>query len=191
MIRNSLSGTCGYRPASRWFWWRPTCQANVNAKTLTRITRASSLAKTYRIPSGAGHANTVVVGDMNMNPFQDGMVSAAGLHGAMTRRLARRNDRVVHGRRYPFFYNPMWRFLGEREIDRPAGTCYYRRSDMITTFWHVFDQVLVRPALLDRFPEESVQVVTEVGNISLSQKSGLPGHGGTPDHLPITFSINI
>ena len=51
----------------------------------------------------AGHTNTVLVGDLNMNPFQNGVVSAAGLHGAMTRRLARRNSRVVNRRRYPLF----------------------------------------------------------------------------------------
>ena len=61
----------------------------------------------------------------------------------------------------------MWRFLGEHETGHPAGTCYYHSSRMITTFWHVFDQVLVPPGLLDRFPEESVQVVTRVGDQSL------------------------
>jgi hypothetical protein len=29
-----------------------------------------------------GHSKTVLVGDLNMNPFQSGMVNASGLHGA-------------------------------------------------------------------------------------------------------------
>ena len=36
-----------------------------------------------------GHSRTVLVGDLNMNPFDDGVVSATGLHGVMSRAIAR------------------------------------------------------------------------------------------------------
>jgi len=55
-----------------------------------------------------GHSRTVVVGDFNMNPFEEGMVGASGLHAVMARNVAGRGARTVQGRTYPFFYNPMW-----------------------------------------------------------------------------------
>jgi hypothetical protein len=56
----------------------------------------------------------VLVGDFNMNPFQEGVVAANGLNAVMARRVAaRRRTRVVQEREYPFFYNPMWGHFGD------------------------------------------------------------------------------
>lgn len=62
-----------------------------------------------------------------MNPFDEGVVKAAGLHAMMTKATANERFRTVQGREYPFFYNPMWGFFGDR-TDGPAGTFHYRRS---------------------------------------------------------------
>ena len=59
-----------------------------------------------------GHQRTVVVGDLNMNPFEKGMVSANGLHAVMSREVAARMTRTVKTKEYPFFFNPMWAHLG-------------------------------------------------------------------------------
>lgn len=48
-----------------------------------------------------GHTRTVVVGDLNMNPFDDGLVQANGLHAIMSRQIATSGSRVVQGRDYP------------------------------------------------------------------------------------------
>lgn len=50
-----------------------------------------------------GHRRTLLVGDLNMNPFEEGVVGAAGLNGVMTRRLAKRQTRTVQAQEYPFF----------------------------------------------------------------------------------------
>jgi hypothetical protein len=136
------------------------------------------------------HGNTVVVGDINMNPYQDSVISVAGLHGVQTRVLARTEERIVQGRRHKMFYNPMWRFFGERKPDGPAGTCYYRKAEDVWTFWNVFDQVLVRPALLDRFSDGALDVISEVGGVSLLQ-DGIPHRERFSDHLPIVFDIDL
>jgi len=50
-----------------------------------------------------GHDRTVLVGDLNMNPFESGMVGAVGLNATMVREQASKGFRTVQGRRYPFF----------------------------------------------------------------------------------------
>jgi len=47
--------------------------------------------------AAAGHARTLLVGDLNMNPFEIGMAGAVGLHGVMTRQLASRQTRTIQG----------------------------------------------------------------------------------------------
>lgn len=110
---------------------------------------AAELAKEIRrVEDGVGHERTIVVGDLNMNPFEDGITSASALHAVMTMQLARRVDRVVQGSRYRFFYNPMWGFFGDRTAG-PPGTYYHRSAAITELFWHMFDQVLVRPTLME------------------------------------------
>jgi hypothetical protein len=71
----------------------------------------------------AGHSKTVVVGDFNMNPFQSGLTLADGFNAVMTRDVALQGGRRLSGRKYPFFYNPMWNHFGDG-ADRPCGTCF-------------------------------------------------------------------
>ncbi|HEU4560334.1 MAG TPA: endonuclease/exonuclease/phosphatase family protein [Longimicrobium sp.] len=137
----------------------------------------------------AGHERTVLVGDLNMNPFENGVVSAGGLHAVMTRNLASRRSRVVQGREYPFFYNPMWGLMGDHSSG-PPGTFFHSRSEQRVYFWNMFDQVLVRPALLDRFPAGELEVLTEIGGRTLLTSSGVPDATFGSDHLPIVFRIN-
>ncbi len=74
-----------------------------------------------------GHRRTVVVGDLNMNPFDQGVVAGEGFHGIMDKRIAKRGNRKVLGQVRDFFYNPMWSLLGD-ESEGPPGTYYYNAS---------------------------------------------------------------
>jgi hypothetical protein len=138
----------------------------------------------------SGHQRTLVVGDLNMNPFEHGVVSSEGLHAVMTRRDAARRKRLVAGVERHFFYNPMWAHFGERP-NGPPGTYYKRRSTPLSYFWNIFDQVLVRPALLDAFSEQSLQILTVAGNTPLLHRSGRPDKVGVSDHLPILFELRL
>ncbi len=51
----------------------------------------------------AGHSRTLILGDVNMNPFEPGVVSSEGLHAVMDRKIALRRSRIVQGRRRDFF----------------------------------------------------------------------------------------
>jgi hypothetical protein len=87
-----------------------------------------------------GHSRTILVGDLNMNPFEDGLVMANALHAVMDRAIAEKGSRVVQGKKYQFFYNPMWNFFGDAS-QGPPGTYYYGQSTLKTFFWNMFDQV--------------------------------------------------
>lgn len=136
-----------------------------------------------------GHSRTILVGDLNMNPFESGMVSANKLHGVMSKQIALKQKRTVQGREYGFFYNPMWSLLGDASSG-PPGTFYYNNSEPITFFWNMFDQVLLRPSLLPYFDNEELKIVTSCGDTELLSPQGIP-NGQISDHLPILFKLNI
>jgi hypothetical protein len=94
-----------------------------------------------------GHNRTLVLGDFNMDPFENGMIVADGFHAVMDKNTAKRQDREVGGKSYRLFYNPMWSRLGDDSAG-PCGTYYYNSSNAATYFWHTFDQILIRPDLL-------------------------------------------
>lgn len=135
-----------------------------------------------------GHRRTVLVGDMNMNPFEDGMVGALGFNAVMSTTLARHEGRTVQGRRYPFFYNPMWGHFGDRTVG-PPGTHYFHPAEAVVYYWNIFDQVLLRPALTKNL--ESVCILDGDGSRSLLDPRGLPDSGSGSDHLPSLFVLNI
>jgi hypothetical protein len=86
-----------------------------------------------------------------MNPFEDGIVAANGLNAVMSRDVAARESRRVQRKDYTFFYNPMWGHFGDA-TDGPSGTFYRGSSEQVEYFWHMFDQVLIRPErVCDKF----------------------------------------
>jgi endonuclease/exonuclease/phosphatase family metal-dependent hydrolase len=136
-----------------------------------------------------GIDRTVVIGDMNTNPFDSGMVAAFGLHGMMSQEQTKKRIRKVGGREYPLFYNPMWSFMGDLSKG-PPGTYHYERSEQVNYGWNMFDQVLVRPSMIPRFDFECLEIVTSVGEESLLTKRGIPDKSRS-DHLPIVFGIKL
>lgn len=122
-----------------------------------------------------------------MNPFEYGMVGAGGLHGVMDRRIAVRGSRKVRGESRMFFYNPMWSKLGDAGPS-PPGTYFYNAGSYVSYFWNMFDQVLVRPALLNSLPSDGVNIVTEIAGTSLLTDWGRP-NSEVSDHLPIVCSL--
>jgi hypothetical protein len=133
-----------------------------------------------------GHS-TVIIGDLNLNPYDEGIVGAKALHAVPARQIAERGRRKVLGRLYPLFYNPSWRlFVDSRQ--NPGGTYYRGSNDANCHFWHVLDQVLVRPALLRRLPVDCLRVLDNDGLISFRGRSGKPDPR-ISDHLPILFSL--
>ncbi len=135
-----------------------------------------------------GHDRTVVIGDFNMNPFEKGMVAADAMHAVMDRRTASELERTVQKRQCRFFFNPMWSRLGDGTAG-PPGTYYYRSSSQACYFWNTFDQVLIRPSLLDFFCNDDLKVVTTIGQVDLLDRNGRPDQRSFSDHLPLYVKL--
>lgn len=137
-----------------------------------------------------GHRRTVVIADLNANPFEDGVSACAGLHAVMTRAIAQGRTRTVQSKEYSFFYNPMWSHFGDRQ-NSPSGTYYYNKADYLTYFWNIFDQVLLRPALLNGFKEDGIRILEEVDGVSLLDDRGRPDKLVVSDHLPVLLELEF
>jgi|ERR1041385_241801 hypothetical protein len=137
-----------------------------------------------------GHKRTVVLGDLNLNPFDTGLISTKGLHAVSSRLVASRGTRQVSGREYHFFYNPMWSHLGDRDGKVP-GTYYYDGGDHLSYYWHAFDQALVRPDLLRYLNKNSLEIVSAIGEKTLLNDLERPDKIEFSDHLPVLLSLQM
>lgn len=141
-----------------------------------------------RTEEQVGHRRTLLMGDLNMNPFEEGGVGALALNAVMSSSVATATGRTVQGRNYPFFYNPMWGCFGDR-TPGPSGSHYYRPSEGISYYWNLFDQVLVRPELAAALT--AVRILDSDGTESLLDGRHLPDQGSASDHLPLLFTLEI
>lgn len=139
------------------------------------------------IESREGHKRTLVVGDINMDPFEDGVSGADGFHAVMDPKIAAEGSREVNGREWEFMFNPMWALMGAN--NRGAyGTYYSNHGGLTNLYWRTFDQVLLRPSLINEFDNESLQIVTQA-HVDLLTANGRPDSTQNSDHLPITFKL--
>jgi len=136
------------------------------------------------------HQRTIVIGDFNMNPYEKGMVNANGFNAVMSRSIAMNRERTLQGRQYGSFFNPMWGLMGDSSPGSP-GTHYYLPSGHSSYYWHTFDQVLVRPDLLDFVTPRSITILDTDGERSLLSRNGQPDKSWASDHLPLLFRPDI
>ncbi len=143
-----------------------------------------------RIEHQQGHKRSMIVGDFNVDPFDEALVNSEGLHAVPDRKIASRKSRKVNGNERFYLYNPMWSLLGDLS-DGPAGSYYYRKPTTSCRFWHLFDQVLLRPELAATFKSEQFRIATSIGKIQLVTKNHVPKKNEFSDHLPILFSLDV
>lgn len=134
---------------------------------------------------------TFICGDFNMSPYEDGMVCSKGFHSIMDASLTKEYpSRNVNNKSYSTFYNPMWGLVGDLGRGDVSGSYYYKSSRTSEYFWYMFDQVILRPSLLDYFDNSKLRVITQGESYNLlNEESKInPIYS---DHLPISFTFNF
>ena len=165
--------------------------SKLHLKDQDQILNCTSFAKMIEeTEDRIGHTRTLIIGDLNMNPFESGMIGAAGIHAVSDRRIASKGTRQVDGKPYRYFYNPMWNYFGDTP-PKPCGTYFYDTGTQVNFYWNIFDQVLIRPELLNTFSDENLRIITQIGSNSLLSKLGRPDSNFASDHLPILLTLNI
>lgn len=154
-------------------------QSKQSGDTATLATRFRPIIE--KAEAAAGHSRTLLMGDFNMNPYDLGMVSSEAFHATMSRSIAAKRSRIVGAEPRHFFYNPMWNLMGDSSPG-PPGTFYYDRSGTDSIYWHMLDQVLLRPDALEITDLTSLRIVTETRTCSLATRTGRPQ---ASDHFPL------
>ena len=137
-----------------------------------------------------GHKRTIVFGDFNANPFDSVVGSLRGLHAIPIPAVAGQHSRPCEGHQHEFFYNPMWAHFGISGGSPPASYYYYKYEPH-ELFWHMLDQVVLRPAALPFFPEGELKIIHEVAGASLLREDGTPDAKLASDHLPLFFRLDL
>ena len=138
-----------------------------------------------------GHDRTIVLGDFNANPFDSPVASVRGMHAVMSKSIAQKPARQLLQKDYPFFYNPMWRLYGKESDEQSPASYYYQGSNSNELYWHMLDQVILRPTLIGRFDDSSLNIITNVGDKTLLMPSEIPNNSRYSDHLPVVFSLDM
>jgi hypothetical protein len=84
----------------------------------------------------------------------------------------------------------MWSLFGDANI-LTSGSYFYDSGKHVNYYWHIFDQVLLRPWLAERFARPSLEIVTKIANRPLTMDDGRPDKLGFSDHLPILFDVEF
>ena len=132
--------------------------------------------------------NTIVVGDFNINPYEDSCLRVDQFHSIPFENEAKRLSRTFQGKEYKMFYNPMWGLLGD--WNTPYGTYFLPSGDSICPYWNIYDQVIIRPSLIGKFKKNKLEILTSCGDESLLDENSRP-RKDISDHLPIVFEIEV
>lgn len=163
--------------------------SKTNANDFDQLNAAIELSTDIRRGEQiAGHDRTILVGDLNMNPFEPGVAMNRALNATSTQQVADWETRKVQRREYPFFYNPMWGSFGDRTAG-PPGSYYRSAAQAINYAWNIYDQVLLRPSVMDAL--EEVRLLDTDGQETLLTRNGLPDATGGSDHLPLYFRLDL
>lgn len=152
------------------------------------------VAEAIRRREKNGHRRSIVVGDFNAQPFESAVLSSDGLHAVGIRQaggVSRRHIRWGQ-KKEDFFYNPMWRHYGHiASGEAGMATHYWQNNQAGELFWHMLDQVVIRPEECASFPEDRLQILSRVGTVTLLAPDGTLDTTVGSDHLPVVFHWNL
>lgn len=181
---------CFTHGASPFAAWNPSSVASNQAQTIR--TNIETFERTFSTP------DTVIVGDLNMDPYCPSMVDLFGLNAAMCRLVAKNQHRYYLGddgrESIRMFYNPTWQLLGDRSSANQPGSYYNSGDRTDATYWHAIDQALVRPGLVEAIVPGTPRYITKAGARALfkilKEETDVLGPAQS-DHLPIMIQLDI
>lgn len=130
---------------------------------------------------------TITIGDFNLQPYSQGVIGYYGFNATMSKSKAKNISRKVDDEQKYFYFNPMWKLMGDNRLVQ--GT-YYNNSDQQdqSMFWYTFDQLLIRPFLIDKFNWDFFEIIEGTRNYSFI-RNGIINKKQYSDHLPLKFEI--
>jgi len=136
-----------------------------------------------------GHDRTCLLGDFNSDPFDPALTNSDTLNATMCSRVASKGSRRVASEDHKFLYNPMWSLMGDVSSG-PPGTMHYNNATSSSNYWYLFDQVLLRPSLINCFDKSKLTIVEQVHGLQLAGANGGPDSSMASDHFPVIFELN-
>lgn len=175
IIENKYILTCLHLPSKRY---AERLKKDIAIhRIIEEIQRYEKLLKTDK---------TIIVGDVNENPYETGCLGADRFHGVPVYQDAIKKYRTIMDERFEMFYNPMWNFFGDFSF--PPGTYYYMGNEVNNSFWNIYDQVMIRPCIRDFFVDNELKILCKTGTRKLIDENNHPSKI-ISDHLPIIFEI--
>jgi len=137
------------------------------------------------------NTKTLIFGDFNMNPFEPGMIELSAFNATLSEVEAKKICKQFHYKKYNYFYNPMWSFMGDRNYlsgeRKQPGSYYYSKSP----YWNVYDKVIMRPKVIDIFDFSSIKIIDSLGSEKLVDGDFTIKKDSYSDHLPLSFKIKL
>ena len=129
----------------------------------------------------------MVMGDFNLQPYSYGIIGALGFNATMSMYKAKKKKRIVDGEECLFYFNPMWSLMGKNGIAQGSYYCGDDQQDK-SLYWYSFDEVLLRPSLIDYFSWDYFDYIVEISGERLLTEEKINKEDFS-DHLPIKFEI--
>jgi len=144
--------------------------------------------------------NTILVGDLNHNPYENNLCDPYLLNAKNSREI------ISFLLKTPltkvdkdFWYNPMWNFLGDHDFvtNTPKITgSYFRYTNSEQPMWNLLDGFLVRPSVMDKINFNQSEILTKTNSINFLKPFIVRDDESfikddISDHLPIKFTLNF
>ena len=160
----------------------PDRRNNPTPEKRCRILR-SLVAEARALENVHDCTNSIVIGDLNANPFDPELTSLDTLNATLFRDvIARLGKRTSYGRECPLMYNPV---LDSLRDDPDNNGSYYVIDGTPPIYWHCLDQVVVSASLAGRVI--SMRYLREIGGESIVGNAG--PRRDVSDHLPLITTI--
>lgn len=129
----------------------------------------------------------LVIGDFNLQPYSYGIAGVLSFNATMSIEKAKKVYRKIGVEKRRFYYNPVWDLMGKNNLVQGS---YYNDSDGQdkSIFWYAYDEVLLRPYLIDRFNWDNFKYITKTKNRSFLIRKSIDKKKYS-DHLPLKFEI--